>query len=209
MKFTSHTLPSFRSPDFTRAGSPGSSMGGMNGTSNGSKRSAGGNGNGHKTKVSASTPTFLRKVSSSDTPPNTWNRNDQVILAFFRARAKLFVSFFFFFIPFIILALLSLARSLPVVTEIWGHIADPSPPSHHGTCLLFYRGRNSALSSHRRLASMCGITPEVPGYRFCLEILWKYCDIPMYISTLIFRSPARKSTVPSIELSRYTEAIGG
>ena len=59
-------------------------MSGMNGTtnghSNGSKWSAGGLGSGGGKSKTASTPTFLRKVSSSDTPPNTWNRNDQVTL---------------------------------------------------------------------------------------------------------------------------------
>ena len=54
---------------------------------------------------------------------------------------------FFFFIPFIMLALLS--RSLPVVTQIRGHIAGPPPPSPlpYYTCLHIYREKNSAFSS--------------------------------------------------------------
>ena len=54
--------------------------------------------------------------------------------------------FFFFFIPFITLALLS--PSLPVVTQIRGHIAGPPPPSPlRYVCIQCYCEKSSAFSS--------------------------------------------------------------
>ena len=53
--------------------------------------------------------------------------------------------YFFFFILFIFLALLS--RSLPVVTQIRGHIAGPRLPSPLRYVRSFYRENNSAFSS--------------------------------------------------------------
>ena len=60
--------------------------------------------------------------------------------------------FFFVFIPFNILALLS--RSLPVVAQIRGDIADPPPPSpHYGTCLHFLSRERFSVCFPRRHAS--------------------------------------------------------
>ena len=60
------------------------------------------------------------------------------------ATISTFLFFVFFFIPFIILALLS--PSLAVASQIRDHISGPPPP-HYGTCLLFYREKTSAFSS--------------------------------------------------------------
>ena len=58
---------------------------------------------------------------------------------------------YFFFIPFIIPAPLS--RSLPVVTQIRGHIAGPPPPSPLRHVLSFLPRRESSIFFPGRLAS--------------------------------------------------------
>ena len=62
----------------------------------------------------------------------------------------LFIFLMFFCVPFIILALM-LSPSLPVVTQIRGHIysgpCPPSPPHYDCTCLQFYRENISAYFS--------------------------------------------------------------
>ena len=60
---------------------------------------------------------------------------------------------FFFFIPSIILAPLS--RSLPVVTQIQGHIAGPPPPSPLRHVPSFLSREEVSIFFPRRLASNC------------------------------------------------------
>ena len=59
----------------------------------------------------------------------------------------------FFFIPFIIPATFS--RSLPVVTQIRGHIAGPPPPSPLRHVLSFLPRGESSIFFPRRPASNC------------------------------------------------------
>ena len=70
--------------------------------------------------------------------------------------------FLFFSIPFIILAPLS-SPSLPVVTQIWGHIAGP-PPSPLRYVPSFISREELSIFFPRRLASNC-------AYPRCYEAL--------------------------------------
>ena len=77
----------------------------------------------------------------------------------FTAAPLLLISLYsvlFFFIPFIILALLS--RSLPVVSQIRGHIAGPPPLSPLRYVPSFLSREEVSIFFPRRLASNCTYT---------------------------------------------------
>ena len=100
--------------------------------------------------------------------------------------------FIFFFIPFIILALLS--RSLPVVAPIRGHIVGPplpSPPRYNNAFIFIARRIQYFLPSStrvdsRRLASNCAYprceTPSAvdPFFYF----FWHFCKYNQNLTTV-------------------------
>ena len=91
------------------------------------------------------------------------DRVDQCKLLGYRIITAAVIHFTSFLFPSHLLRCSHYSRPPSSITQIRGHIAGPLPPPHYGTCLNFYREKNSALSS---LVDSRRIVPTHAARRF-------------------------------------------